>query len=188
MNRNQLLEADIISRLTAALTIGGQRHPKVDVQAWPDNPTAFRMAHPIGTVLVVYKGTKYAKTTADTDQSDYEVSIMARTLREPNPTDSTTDALGVGTYDLIDTVVGCLHGWSPAEAMGQLLVTSDGFDKYNEGVWFYTIRCAVPMFPRIGVASAVGPWTDATCLDAPPFVHADYQFSATPTQPNEEQP
>ena len=180
INRMHALEAEILARLSASLTIEGQAYPKVDVQAWPDNPKNFTMRHPLGTVLAIYKGTKYAKDSSTNDIAEYELSVMSRTLRDANPTDTVTQTLGVGVYALIDTVVSTLHGWKPDLATGKLLVTSDGFDNYLEGVWTYSIRTTVPMFPRILFDPAplitTGPWTDETCLTAPNLTEANHVY------------
>lgn len=178
--RTLLLEAEILTRITAALTNAGQQHPKVDVQSWPDNPANFSTSHPLGTVLLIYKGTKYAQNTSGNDVAEYEISVLARTLRDPNPL-TATDVAGVGMYELLHTVTAAIHGWHPDYAAGQLLVATEGFQGYSEGVWTYSIRASVPMFPRIAINPVIGPWTDVHCQNAPPLKHTDFVFEPPQT-------
>ena len=178
MSRIANLEREILDQLINALMLPDKPHPKVDVQAWPDNPTTFRMVHPMGTVLLIYKGTTYAKSSADRDIAEYEITIMSRTLRDPNPTDGVTTPLGVGMYELLDTLVKAIHGWRPEYAVDQLRVNSDGFQGYTEGVWSYSLRTSVPLFASIALAPSTGPWTDQDCRTAPPLKQTDYVYQS----------
>ena len=180
--RTLMLEAEILTRITAALTNAGQQYPKVDVQSWPDNPANFSASHPLGTVLLIYKGTKYAQNTSSNDVAEYEISVLARTLREPNTV--AEGVLGVGMYDLLNVIIGAIHGWHPDYAAGQLLVATEGFQSYTEGVWTYSIRATAPLFPRVGIEPVIGPWTDVHCQNAPPLTHVEFEFRPEPAVEN----
>ena len=171
--RTLMLEGEILTRLVAALTNAGQAHPKVDVQSWPDNPANFSASHPLGTVLLIYKGTTYAPSTTGNDVAEYEISVLSRTLRDPNPLGA-DDVAGVGMYELLHTIIAAIHGWRPEYAVNQLLVVSDGFQGYAEGTWTYSIRITVPMFPRVAMEHVIGPWTDTHCETAPPLKQTDF--------------
>ena len=157
MNQILNLESDILARLTAALTNPEQTHPKVDVQAWPDRPASFKLSHPQGAALLVYKGKKYSDDTKKDDKAEFEVAVMARTLHEPNPEAN----IGTGMYALLECCVDALRGWRSKFATKELSIVSDGFTSYNEGVWTYTIRFTVPVYPLINLPLPVGPWHDA---------------------------
>lgn len=177
--RTLLLEAEILARISAALTNAGQQYPKVDVQSWPDNPANFSASHPLGTVLLIYKGTKYAPNTSANDVAEYEISVMARTLRDPNPL-TADDVAGVGMHELLNTIIAAIHGWRPDCSSGQLLVGSEGFQGYTEGVWTYSIRATAPLFPRVAIDPVIGPWTDVHCQNAPKLTRIEYEYTPDP--------
>lgn len=169
------LESDVLARLTLALTNPQSRHPKVDVQAWPDRPANYKMLHPQGAALLVYKGTKYSDNVKADDKVEFELAVMARTLHEPNP----DDPIGTGMYSLLKACLDVLHGWRSDFATRELVIISDGFTSYGEGVWTYTIRFVVPVFPRISLPPTIGPWTDgfdATGADKPNLTQVNYVY------------
>lgn len=157
MNAISRLEADILQRITAALTNPEQAYPKIDVQAWPDRPADYKMLHPQGAALLVYKGKKYSDNVKNDDKAEFELAIMARTLHEPN----TEAPIGTGVYELLSTCIDALHGWRSEYATRPLTIVSDGFNLYGEGVWTYSIRFTVPVFPRINLPRTIGPWAEA---------------------------
>lgn len=140
------LELAMVQRLTEVLTLAGQPHPKVDVLAWPNKPREYKMLHPHGCVMVIYKGSKYSDDKSTGGQyvsSDamFELGILSRTLREPN----VPDAVGRGAYELLDTCRTSLMGWQPDQASSIVRLVRDEFDDYAEGTWGYSLKIAIPM-------------------------------------------
>ena len=92
-------ENAVIARIAAALTLVGQSHPKVEVRAWPDRPRDYRMTHPKGAALVIYRGSKYAHhATAGqlvSYEDEFELGLISRTVREANTPDATDAAEGL---------------------------------------------------------------------------------------------
>jgi Gp37 protein/Domain of unknown function (DUF1834) len=157
----QQVEAALVARLAEAFTTPGKPHPMVDVLAWPSDPRTFKMQHPVGACLVIYRGRADDDSSAMAGQrveqeASYEIGILARTLREHQPPQGAE--LGTGAYDLLDTCRKALMGWRVPVASGVTKVKKDAFDDYIEGVWGYTIQLTVPLMTVIDIAEADEPW------------------------------
>lgn len=143
-----MLEKSIVQRITEALTLPGQQHPKVDVQAWPSKPREYKMTHPYGCALVLYRGSKYSDDKSTGGQyveydDSFEIGLLSRTLREPNVPD--TANAGRGIYELIESCRDALMGWQPDQARSIVRIKAIEFDDYSEGTWGYSLRFSVPM-------------------------------------------
>ncbi len=139
-----LLEAAIVARIGAALTLPGQTHPKVEVRAWPERAREYKMSHPHGCAMVIYKGSKFAQDQSTAGQlvafeAEFELGLISRTLREPNAPEADA-ALGTGIYDLLESCRIALLGWQPDQAAGAVRLRSEDFDDYVEGTWGYPKR------------------------------------------------
>jgi hypothetical protein len=144
------LELEIVERLKIALTAPGQPHPRVEVAAWPDRPRDYKMTHPVGAVMVIYKGCKFDSSAAIAGQAvqmeaEVELGSMTRSLREPQAPDR-PDAPGTGAYDILNITRQSLLGWQPTCASDVVILRSESFDSYVEGTWGYSQRFVVPLF------------------------------------------
>lgn len=142
------LEKSIVQRITAALTLSGQQYPKVDVLAWPNKPREYKMTHPHGCVMVIYKGSKFTSDKSIGGHfveraAHFELGILSRTLREANVPDATS--AGRGIYELLDSCRTVLLGWQPGLASNVIELRAEEFDDYVEGTWGYSLKFAVPM-------------------------------------------
>lgn len=185
------LEADIVARIGAALTLPGQSHPVVDVRAWPERAREHKMTHPRGCAFVIYKGSKFAPDASGPAQlvayaAEFELGLISRTLREPNLPDvgaglheAGAGILGAGIYDLLETCRTALLGWRPAQAAGAVRLRSEDFDDYSEGTWGYSVRFGVPM---LTVATPDDCCTGAAPLTSLGFASPFYPPS-TPSTP-----
>lgn len=177
------LESAIVARLSAALTLPGQAHPKVDVRAWPERPRDYRMAHPHGAALVIYRGSKFThRATAGQlvpYEDEFELGLVSRTLREANAPGTVEAALGVGIYDLLQTCRETLMGWVPQFASGQVRVISIEFDDYVEGTWGYSLRFAIPMTTVANRPRPPGPWPVTNEDNAPLLTERAVQLPQT---------
>ena len=177
MSRIGELEAAVVARIAAALTVPGQAHPKVEVRAWPENARHYKMTHPLGCAMVIYKGAKFNQDQAMAGQrvdmeAEFELGLISRTLREPNAP-APEGAVGAGIYDLLETCRDALLGWQPEHAAGQVRLHGEQFDDYTEGTWGYSVRLTVPLVLIAQRQCPPGPWADAglnACCDtAPPL-------------------
>jgi hypothetical protein len=151
-------ESEIVARLAQALTLPDQSLPKVEVRAWPDRPREYRMTHPKGAVLVIFRGGVYTHQATAGQlvryEDEFELGLISRTLRDAaSAQDSSDAASGVGVYDLLETCRNTLLGWTPQSANGPARIVRVDFDDYAEGVWTYSLRFSIPMVviaPRPG--------------------------------------
>jgi hypothetical protein len=176
-----LLEAAIVARIGAVLTLPGQTHPKVEVRAWPERAREYKMSHPHGCAMVIYKGSKFSQDQSTAGQlvgfeAEFELGLISRTLREPNVPSGAPEAdaaLGTGIYDLLESCRIALLGWQPDQAAGAVRLRSEDFDDYVEGTWGYSLRFLVPMMTVAERHCPPGPWAvdgpNSCCLDAPPL-------------------
>lgn len=170
------IEAEIVSKLVAALTRAGDPSPQVDVQAWPQRPKDYRMTHPIGAALVIYHGANYrdVETAIGTHallEASFEIGLMARSLRNLN------NGVELGMYELIELSRNALMGWQPTAAAGAIAIKHDGFDDYHESVWQYHIKVSVPVVV-VGSNNLGAMFGDDLAFgDAPPPI-ASVGFSA----------
>lgn len=169
------LEAAIVARLAAVLTLPAQVHPKVDVRAWPERPRDFKMTHPAGCAMVIYKRSVFDDSGSTNGMlvefdAEFEVGLISRTLREASS--DAIAATGVGIYDLLESCRTALMGWQPEQAAGAVRLRSEEFDDYKEGTWGYSLRFCVPMRTVAERDCVTGPWAtdgpNSCCTTAPP--------------------
>jgi hypothetical protein len=177
-------EAEIVQRIAQALTLPEQSLPKVEVRAWPDRPRDYRMTHPKGAALVIYRGSKFNHhATAGqlvSYEDEFELGLVSRSLRDAaSKQDSTDAAEGVGIYDLLETCRNTLLGWTPQQASGQVRIVSVDFDDYVEGTWGYSLRFAIPMTTVANRPRPPGPWAVADDDNAPAMSQHGVQESST---------
>jgi hypothetical protein len=143
-------EKEMLARLSAALTLPGQSLPQVEVREWPNKPSTYSLGHPVGAVLVLYKGAGYSPRAGMGGlgvmdvEAEFEVALLLRTLREPNAP-GRDEELGLGMYELLAKCRSALAGWRPAVATGVLQIKSDGFEGYEQGRWVYSLHCVLPL-------------------------------------------
>lgn len=207
-----LVESAVIERLGRALTLPHQTHPKVEVVAWPTRPDQYKMTHPHGAVLVMYRSSRFAQNGDLSGQvterlAQFELAIASKTLREPNVKDSPDTAKGLSAYAIMETNLWALAGWTPSgtyvpyghahpeyyrelhsdegvnheeptwSCSGPIQWGDEKFDRYGEGVWYFSQRFSVPVINVTGRNCAPGPWVDVCCMDAPPLVRVDLKAS-----------
>jgi hypothetical protein len=172
------MEALVVSRLKAALTIAGQAHPKVDVDPWPDDPAAYRMRHPRGAVLIMYRGAKFdegatARQTVVFD-ARFEIGLLSKTLRAPAVATGVGEP-DTGVYTLLDDCRAALLGWRADGSANTARLVAESYEDYREGVWSYSLSMAIPMLIIVNRASATGLY-DAS--GEPPLNNLNFQEMA----------
>lgn len=142
------IEALVVGRLRAALTIDGQPHPVVDVEPWPDDPVAYRMKHPRGAVLVMYHGAKFNESTTSRQliefDARFDIGLLSKTLRAPVVSRDAGEP-DTGVYTLLDKCRSAFLAWRPDGAANITRLVAESFEGYREGVWQYSLSVAIPM-------------------------------------------
>jgi hypothetical protein len=158
------LENAIIARLAAALTLPLQTYPKVEVRAWPDKPASYRMTHPNGATLIIYRGSNYthSSTAGQFVRYDdiFELGLISRNLREANTPDSGNATQGVGIYELLQTCRDALLGGTPNGASGAVRMIAIDFESYSESLWSYSLRFSIPQAIVANRSGPIGPWVN----------------------------
>lgn len=111
-------ESQIVELLKDAL-------PLVNVEAFPDNPTEYKLLHNKGAVLVAYKGrSSESVTDCGLSCSEYEfnVNFLFRNLRQRDGHQ--------GVYPSLETAESALKGF--------LRLSSERFVGFENGVWEYS--------------------------------------------------
>lgn len=169
------VEDDILARLRQALTRGEAPHPVVDVQPWPGRPEEYRMVHPVGALLVMYRGGKFPQKHGLVEWSaEFELGLMVRNLRTHQARPGSPDD-GVGAYDLLEAARVALTGYELPSAAGQAFVTTETYTGRRESVWGYSMRLSVPMVSVLPVPEVAGPFVAVATDPVPAMVSAELQ-------------
>jgi hypothetical protein len=155
------IEALVVARLVAALTLTGQVHPCVDVQPWPDDPVRYKMTHPRGAVLVMYHGAKFDETATARQLIDFdarlEIGLLSKTLRAPVVAVGASEP-DTGVYTLLDACRAAFVGWRPDGAANTARLVAESYEGYREGVWSYSLSIAIPMLTVVDRDPPPGPY------------------------------
>ncbi len=106
--------------------------PNFLVQGFPEKPQEFILLHPIGAILVHYRGGNYSNTDAinfisQEKKLEFAITIVTRNLRSNN-----------GAYEVLDLVKQNLCGFKIAEC-SKLTPVKEGFLSETTGIWQYEI-------------------------------------------------
>lgn len=116
------IERDMVAVLGEAL-------PEIKVEAFPDRPEAYRLAHPHGAVLVGYSGSRLPgpDTLPGTEQKrrlEFQLVVKMRSLRDH-----------AGAYAVLDAVRAVLSGRAIRGA--RFHPVREQFEDVSSGVWTY---------------------------------------------------
>ena len=120
------IENSIISKLK-------QNFSEVLVEGFPDKPSEFILLHPVGALLVHYKGSNYSQSNAisfisQENKKEFSITVVTRNLRGNE-----------GAYEFIDKVKSVLTGFEP-DSCSKLMPSKDFFISENGGIWQYGIN------------------------------------------------
>jgi hypothetical protein len=124
-----LIEAALVVHLGALL-------PTLDVRSFPDRPEHFHSNHPVGAVLVCYRGSAWERPEA-TDQilqartPSFEATVLVKNLRDHS-----------GAYEVLETLRQGLQGWVPLSGCDPCWIEADGFVHQSEGLWQWRLQVA----------------------------------------------
>jgi hypothetical protein len=146
------LETDLVAKVQALMQPLGLK-----AEAYPDRPETYPFTHPVGVVLVLYRGSTYGppKATDVMTQGrdlDYELTVLVRNLRSHQ-----------GAYPVLDALRGGLAGWMAPGAIQGARLGRDGFQSRNEGgVWQYAVVLRIPGLSIPTDPAALADPTDAS--------------------------
>lgn len=120
------LESAIVNKLKAAL-------PNLLVEAYPDNPSSFKMIHPKGAVLVHYSGSKFnpslfEEVIVQERKLTYDLIILNRSLRGNS-----------GIYETMDKIREALTGFQYDDTT-KFYPIDEEFILEENGLWQYGMR------------------------------------------------
>lgn len=120
------LEAAIVNRLKTTL-------PDLLVEAYPDNPSTFKMIHPKGAVLIHYSGSKFNSSLFEEviiqeRKLTYDLIILNRSLRSNG-----------GIYETMDKIRESLTGYQ-YDPTTKFYPIDEEFILEENGLWQYAMR------------------------------------------------
>lgn len=120
------LETAIVNKLKIAL-------PDLLIEAYPDNPSSFKMIHPKGAVLVHYSGSKFnpslfEEVIVQERKLTYDLIVLNRSLRGNS-----------GIYETMDKIREALTGFQ-YEDTTKFYPIDEEFILEENGLWQYGMR------------------------------------------------
>jgi len=102
------------------------------VQGFPEKPSEFILLHPIGAILVHYRGGSFSSTDAlsfisQEKKMEFAITLITRNLRDNN-----------GSYELLDNIKKVLCGFK-IQGCSKLTPNKEGFISETNGIWQYEI-------------------------------------------------
>jgi hypothetical protein len=124
--------------------------PTLAVQAFPDNPRAYKATHRVATLLIGYSGSRYFLAT-DIGQmvqervTRWDISILAKSLNDED-----------GAVDLVERLRVALSG--KRAGGGEIRLREDRFRGHDASVWEYSVSLEISVLaiPDIGEETAPG--------------------------------
>lgn len=110
-----------------------EKFPQFLVQGFPEKPQEFILLHPIGAILVHYRGGNYSNLNAigiiSQDKGlNFAITVVTRNLRNNN-----------GSYETLDKVKQYLCGYKIPEC-SKLTPNKESFISETNGIWQYEIE------------------------------------------------
>ncbi len=110
-----------------------EKFPQFLVQGFPEKPQEFILLHPIGAILVHYRGGNYSNLNAigiiSQDKGlNFAITVVTRNLRNNN-----------GSYETLDKVKQYLCGYKIPECT-KLTPNKESFISETNGIWQYEIE------------------------------------------------
>ena len=109
------------------------KFPQFLVQGFPEKPQEFVLLHPVGAILVHYRGGNYSNLNSlgiiSQDKGlNFAIIVVTRNLRNNN-----------GAYETLDKVKHVLCGYQIPECT-KLTPNKEGFISETSGIWQYEIE------------------------------------------------
>ena len=102
------------------------------VDGFPEKPQEFTLIHPVGAILVHYRGGNYSNTDAlgfisQDKKMDFAITVVTRNLRSNN-----------GAYEVLEKIKQVLCGFKIL-GCSKLTPVKEGFLSEIGGIWQYEI-------------------------------------------------
>lgn len=102
------------------------------VDGFPEKPQEFTLIHPVGAILVHYRGGNYSNTDAlgfisQDKKMDFAITVVTRNLRSNN-----------GAYEVLEKIKQVLCGFKIL-GCSKLTPVKEGFLSEISGIWQYEI-------------------------------------------------
>jgi len=134
------IEGAVVEELRAHLS-------GIEIARFPDRPEAYRMTHPVGAALVVYRGASYGQQldteiVAQERKLEFEVMVLVRDLGWN--TGGPSGGAGPGAYEILEAVRLSLTGYTVPGARKMYPVKERFVERDKQGgVWVYGITFAI---------------------------------------------
>jgi hypothetical protein len=102
------------------------------VDGFPEKPQEFTLIHPVGAILIHYRGGSYSGSDAinfvnQDKKMEFAITLVTRNLRSNN-----------GTYEVLEQLKQVLCGYKIV-GCSKLVPVKEGFLSENSGIWQYEI-------------------------------------------------
>ena len=109
------------------------KFPEFLVDGFPEKPQEFILLHPVGAVLVHYRGGNYTNLNSlgiisQTRGLSFAITVVTRNLRNNN-----------GAYETLDKVKQYLCGYK-INGCTKMIPQKEGFISETNGIWQYEIE------------------------------------------------
>ena len=123
----------IVERLIAGF-------PELKVEAFPDRPEDYRFTHPVGALLVHYRGADFGDsqgvgTVSLNRKLLWDITLYAKSLRDHRGTEGRGGALL-----MLDALRAHLTGWRPKGATSGMVPEREDFLNRDASAWIYVAR------------------------------------------------
>jgi hypothetical protein len=164
------VETAIVQRLQALF-------PRLHVEAFPDDPRNYRVTHPVGTVLVIWRDAIFKPNQGlgaivQGVELVYEVVFLVRNLRTHS-----------GAYALIEAGRKALVGWK-APGCDRATATRAKFQHFDpSGLWQFGLFASFPTIAMEETTAAVAGYglgeegVDGRLVEIPPTLKLVTPFS-----------
>jgi len=148
---------EVVAVLTAAL-------PAVAVELYPQRPAAYRLNHPVGAVLVAYRGAEFGPQLQEWDDQQEQRARWGTVL-------VFRELYGrAGALPALDLVRATLARYQPAGARARCKVLGERFLEHEAGLWIYATEWEAAYAPDLA------DWPAPATLDDFVTFHADYDL------------
>ena len=110
-----------------------EKFPQFLVQGFPEKPQEFILLHPVGAILVHYRGGNYSNLNAirviSQDKGlNFAITVVTRNLRNNN-----------GAYETLDKIKQYLCGYK-INGCTKMIPQKEAFISETNGIWQYEIE------------------------------------------------
>lgn len=122
----EAIEDAIISKLASDIT-------QLAVESFPENPEGYQLLHPVGAILVQYRGSTFSEPKAvgfitQVRTLEFLIALVVRHLRTHQ-----------GAYTYLDTIRSSLTGYKIGADTSKMYPVREEFLAERGGIWWYGV-------------------------------------------------